>query len=67
MQDYLKDIVQHTNGLGSIDLIKIIGDQNQTVITGIAEDRSVVVNATFKNPHPDFIGFAGSHWLLQAH
>jgi hypothetical protein len=59
MQDYLKDIVQHTNGLGSIDLIKIVGDQNQTVITGIAEDRTVVVNATFKNPHPDFIGTVG--------
>jgi hypothetical protein len=59
MQDYLKDIVQHTNGLGSIDLIKIVGDQNQTVITGIAEDRSVVVDAKFKNPHPDFIGTFG--------
>ena len=59
MQDYLKDIVQHTNGLGSIDLIKIVGDQNDTVITGVAEDRSVVVDAKFKNPHPDFIGTFG--------
>jgi len=59
MQDYLKDIVQHTNGLGTIELIKITGDQNQTVITGIAEDRSVVVDAKFKTPHPDFIGTVG--------
>jgi len=59
MQDYLKDIVQHTNGLGSIDLIKIVGDQNQTVITGIAEDRSVIVQAKVNNPVPEFIGTFG--------
>ena len=32
MKDYLQDIVQHTYGLGTIDLVKINGDAAGTVI-----------------------------------
>jgi len=59
MQDYLKDIVQHTYALGNIDLIKITGDQNETLINSISEDRSVILEAKFKSAHPDFIGTFG--------
>ena len=59
MQDYLKDIVQHTNGLGNIDLIKITGTDSETLINSVSEDRSVILEARFKNPHPDFIGTFG--------
>jgi len=59
MQDYLKDIVQHTHGLGTIDLVKVIGDANETRIIALAEDKSAVVDATFKSAHPDFIGTFG--------
>jgi hypothetical protein len=59
MQDYLKDIVSHTLGLGNIDTIKVTGDQNQTVINSISEDRSVILEAKFKTVHPDFIGTFG--------
>ena len=59
MQDYLKDIVQHTQALGNIDLIKITGDQNETLINSISEDRSVILEAKFKSAHPDFIGTFG--------
>ena len=45
MQDYLKDIVAHTQALGNIDLIKITGDQNETLINSISEDRSVILEA----------------------
>ena len=59
MQDYLKDIVQHTHGLGNIDLIKVTGTDAETLINSVSEDRSVILEARFKNPHPDFIGTFG--------
>jgi hypothetical protein len=59
MQDYLKDIVQHTNGLGNIDLIKITGTEDETLINSVSEDRSVILEAKFKNAHLDFIGTFG--------
>lgn len=59
MQDYLKDIVQHTHGLGNIELIKITGSASETLINSIAEDRSVILEAKFKNPVPEFMGTFG--------
>ena len=59
MQDYLKDIVQHTHGLGNIDLIKITGTDSDTTINAVAEDRSVIMEAKFKSAHPDFVGVFG--------
>jgi hypothetical protein len=59
MRDYLLDLVQHTHDLGCIDLVKIVGDDKSTTISGLAEDLSVVVQAEFKNPIPDFVGTFG--------
>ena len=59
MKDYLQDIVQHTHGLGIIDLVKVTGTDQETVIDAIAEDRSVIVQAKFKNPVPEFVGTFG--------
>ena len=59
MRDYLLDIVQHTHGLGIIDLVKITGTSSETVIDAIAEDRTVIVQARFKNPVPEFVGTFG--------
>lgn len=59
MRDYLLDIVQHTHGLGIIDLVKITGTDSETVIDALAEDRSVIVQARFKNPVPEFAGTFG--------
>ena len=59
MKDYLLDLVEHTHDLGFIDLIKVTGDTNKTSIVGIAEDLSVVVEAEFKNPVPEFVGTFG--------
>ena len=59
MRDYLLDLVQHTHDLGCIDLVKIVGDDKTTSISGLAEDQSVVVQAEFKNPVPEFMGTFG--------
>lgn len=59
MKDYLQDIVQHTHSLGIINLIKIIGTESTTNIEAVSEERTVIVNATFHNPVPEFIGTFG--------
>lgn len=59
MRDHLLDLVEHTFDLGCIDLVKITGTDKETVIDGLAEDRSVVVQARFLAPVPEFIGTFG--------
>jgi hypothetical protein len=59
MKDTLLDIIQHTSALGFIDLIKVTGTDTNTTINAIAEDKSVIISGTFKNPHADFIGTFG--------
>lgn len=59
MRNALLDIVQHTHGLGFIDLVRINGDDKETTMAGIAEDRSVVVSATFHKALADFKGTFG--------
>lgn len=59
MKDNLQDLIQYTHGLGVIELIKVTGTDKQTVISAIAEDKSVIVEGTFKNPSADFIGTFG--------
>ena len=59
MRDHLKDLVSHTFDLGCIDLVKITGTDKETNISGLAEDRSVVVEGKFANPVADFIGTFG--------
>jgi hypothetical protein len=59
MRDHLLDLVEHTFDLGCIDLVKITGDDKSTVINGLAEDRSVIVDGKFVDPVADFIGTFG--------
>jgi hypothetical protein len=59
MKDHLMDIVQHTHALGVIDLIKISGTAQETSINAVAEDRTVVLDATFHGPVAEFIGTFG--------
>jgi hypothetical protein len=59
MKDYLLDLVEHTYDLGCISLVKIVGTDTTTSMAGLAEDLSVVVQADFKNPVPEFIGTFG--------
>ena len=59
MKDNLQDLIQHTHGLGNVDLIKITGTDQETQVNAVAEDKSVIVSGTFKNPNPEFIGTFG--------
>lgn len=59
MKDYLLDLIQHTHGLGDIDLVKITGTDKETQINAVAENKSVVVTGTFKTPLADFVGTFG--------
>lgn len=59
MRDHLLDLVEHTFDLGFIELVKITGTDTETVIDGLAEDRSVVVSAKFKQPVAEFKGTFG--------
>ena len=59
MKDHLLDIVQHTHGLGVIDLVKIVGTENETTLEAIAENRSVILQAKFKGPIAEFVGTFG--------
>ena len=47
MRDYLLDLVEHSYDLGCIDLIKVTCTYTETSVDGLAEDKSVVLQAKF--------------------
>lgn len=59
MRDYLLDIVSHTHSLGIIELLKITGTENETLINAVSEERIAILEAKFHNPIPEFIGTFG--------
>jgi hypothetical protein len=59
MKDILQDIVGHTHNLGFLNVVKITGTEDKTLIDSMADDRSVIMYAETANPHPDMIGIFG--------
>lgn len=59
MKDFLQDLVAHTYSLGVIPLVKITATENETIIEGIAEDKTIVLNAKTKEPVTEFDGVFG--------
>lgn len=59
MKDILQDIVAHTNKLGFLNIVKITGTEEKTLIDSMAEDRSVIMFAETAGPYPDMIGTFG--------
>jgi hypothetical protein len=59
MKDYLLDLIQHTHGLGVVDLVKIVGTDTETLVSAVSDDKTVIVNGTFKAPIAEFIGTFG--------
>lgn len=59
MIDILRDIVKHTHGLGFLDLVKISGTDSETAIDSMAEDRSVILQGTFKQAQKEMTGTFG--------
>lgn len=59
LKDILSDIVAHTHSLGFLPLAKITGDDTATTIESMADDRSVILVATTKEPVSVFQGVFG--------
>jgi hypothetical protein len=59
MKDTLQNIIQYTQGLGNIDLLKVTGTQTTTVVNAVSEDKSVVVTGTLVQPNAEFEGVFG--------
>lgn len=59
IKDTLHDVVEHTFKLGNIDLVKVTGTDKATDLESLAEDKTVVVQASFKSPVAEFIGVFG--------
>ena len=59
MRDYLIDLVRHTQGLGFIDTVKVVGTAEQTRIVAVADDKSVVIMAELATPVAEFEGTFG--------
>jgi hypothetical protein len=59
MKSILQDIVAHTNKLGFLNIVKVTGTDQKTLIDSMADDRSVIMYAETANPHPDMIGTYG--------
>jgi len=59
MKDILTDIVTHTHSLRIIPLVKITGNETETIIESMAEDRSVIINAKTNDPVSEFVGTFG--------
>lgn len=59
MKDFLQDLIQNTYSLGVVELVKITGSDQLTKVDAIAEDRSVIISGTYKNPVVEMIGLFG--------
>ena len=47
--DNLKDIVKHTHGLGFIETVKVVTENNETRLESMNDKRTVVFNGVLKN------------------
>ena len=59
MKDILQDIVAHTHALGFLNIVKVNGDDAQTGIDSMAEDRSVILQANTKTAQVEMKGTFG--------
>jgi hypothetical protein len=59
MRDFLVDIVAHTQALGVVETVKITGDDKSTILESVTDNRTLVLQAKFKEPNPAFAGVFG--------
>jgi hypothetical protein len=57
--DNFLDIIKHTSGLGFIEMVKLTGTNTDVKLEAMDDDRTVVVNATLKNPIDGLDGTIG--------
>ena len=51
--DSFKDIIKHTNSLGFIDMVKIVGTTTEAKIEAIDADKTVVIFGSMYQPIKD--------------
>jgi len=59
LQDFLRDVVQHTQSLGGIGSIRITGSDTETKVDTVTDDNSVIVKAKLRESMPEFTGAVG--------
>ena len=59
MKDILSDIVAHTNKLSFLNIVKVTGTEDKTLIDSMADDRTVIMYGETANPYPDMVGTFG--------
>lgn len=59
IKDIVFDVVKHTAGLGIIDAVKVVGTEEETVISALDHDKTVILNALLHKPSQDLIGEFG--------
>jgi hypothetical protein len=59
MKDILQDIVSHTQNLGFLTTVKVVGTDESTTVSSMADDRSVIMEATTSAPYADMLGTFG--------
>ena len=59
MKDILQDIVNHTNKLGFLNIVKVTGTEDKTLVDSMADDRSVIMYAETKDPQTSMQGVFG--------
>ena len=59
MKDILHDIVAHTNKLGFLNIVKVTGTDDKTLIDSMADDRSVIMYAETTTPQANMVGTFG--------
>ena len=59
MKSILQDIVAHTNKLGFLNIVKVTGTDEKTLIDSMADDRSVIMYAETTSPQPSMKGVFG--------
>jgi hypothetical protein len=59
MKSILADIVSHTHNLGFLNIVKITGTDDKTLIDSMAEDRTVIMYAETTQPYEEMKGIFG--------
>jgi hypothetical protein len=59
MRDYLLDIVKHTHGVGNIEAVKVVSDNESTAIEAKDDNNFVVVKSKYKSAIPGLNGTFG--------
>lgn len=59
MKDILCDIISHTHNLGFLNIVKVTGTEEKTLIDSMADDRTVIMYGETAAPYPDMMGVFG--------